>query len=112
MGKYKKKEIHIVDMSGKLNIEIIHTETTDEDIDRAMKEYEESRLRIEQRMKMYEQYIKQLFISASSEEHISVTVEDGDYFIEKYGEKFLGRNSKNIENRLALYEKYIKEKNG
>nr|DAN13965.1 MAG TPA: Transcription factor Dp-1, Transcription factor sandwich, CELL CYCLE, TRANSCRIPTION.55A [Caudoviricetes sp.] len=107
MAKYKKREIHIIDMSGRLNVKIIHAETTAEDIEQAMKEYEESRLRIEKQMQDYEQHIKRMFIDATSEAHIHVTCNDADYFIKKYGEKFSGRNPKNIENRIKMYEKYI-----
>lgn len=107
MAKYKKREIHIIDMSGRLNVRIIHTETTAEDIEQAMKEYEESRLRIEKQMQDYEQHIRRMFIDATSEAHIHVTIKDADYYIDKYKNEFLGRNPKNIENRIKMYEKYI-----
>lgn len=109
MAKYKKQEVHMVDMSGRLKMKIIHEEFTSEDELEWECEMEEMNKKIEQRMLRYEQELRNLFISAANEPCINDSKRDDEYFIKTYGEKFIGRNPDNIKNRLELYNKYLEE---
>lgn len=68
----------------------------------------ETQKKLEERMKRYDEYIKSIFISAHSDSY-QPSDKDSDYFINEYSEKFIGRNSDNIKNRLELYRKYLGE---
>lgn len=109
MAKYKKQKVHMVDMSGRLKMEVIHEEFTYEDQLEWEHEMKEMSNKIEQRMLRYEEQIEKLFISAINEPYINDPKRDDEYFIKTYGEKFIGRNPDNIKNRLELYNKYLKE---
>lgn len=108
MAKYKKEEIHMIDMSGRLKMKIVHEEFTSEDEEEWENEIIEMNKNIEDRMNRYENYIKMLFSSAISDEN-KPSEEDTDYFINKYSNKFIGRNPNNIKNRLQLYDKYLEQ---
>lgn len=107
MRKYKKEEIHRVDMSGRLQVKIIHEEYTSVDEEEWEREIEEMNKKMEEHMKRYEENLKLLFLSALSD--TQKPEKDADYFIREYGDKFIGRNPDNIKNRLKLYNKYLKE---
>lgn len=109
MAKYKKQEVHMVDMSGRLKMKIIHEEFTSEDELKWEREMEETNAKIEQRMERYEQQIEKLFISVADKPCINDSQKNDEYFIKTYGDRFMGRNSNNIKNRLKLYSKYLKE---
>ena len=107
MAKYKKREVHMIDMSNRLNVKIIHEEYTQEDEIEWEKEIEEINRRMEERMQRYEENLKHLFSSAISD--TEPPKKDADYFISEYGDKFIGRNPDNIKNRLKLYSRYLGE---
>lgn len=107
MRKYKKKEIHMIDMSRRLEVKIIHETVRDDES--WQKEMELSEQRIEKQMIEYENHIRSLFNEALSQEVLFNSEEQSDYFIKKYGEKFIGRNFNNVRNRMELYNKYLKE---
>lgn len=109
MAKYKKQEVHMIDMSGRLEMKIVHEEFTSEDELEWEREIEEINAKIEQRMEKYEQQLKKMFLSALNEPYINDPQRDDEYFIKTYGDKFIGRNPDNIKNRLELYNKYLKE---
>lgn len=109
MAKYKKQEVHMVDMSGRLKMKIVHEEFTSEDELAWEREMEEMNARMEQHMKRYEQQIEKLFISATNDPYINDPKRNDEYFIKTYGDKFIGRNPDNIENRLKLYNKYLED---
>ena len=110
MVKYKKEEIHRIDMSERCKIKIVHEElsVTDEE------EWENEMIRINERMKKsmqrYEENLRALIISALSDTQKDETRDD-NYFIREYGDKFIGRNPENIKNRIDIYNKYIETKN-
>ena len=106
MIKYKKKEIHMVDISGRMQIEIIHEEYTPNDEEEWENEIKEINQKAEERMRKYEEKLQKMFITARSDAHSS-TEKDADYFIHKYGDRFIDRNSENIKNRLELFNKYL-----
>lgn len=108
MAKYKKQEVHMIDMSGRLKVKIVHEEFTQEDEKEWENEINEMQKKLEERMKRYDEYIKSIFISAHSDSY-QPSDKDSDYFINEYSEKFIGRNSDNIKNRLELYRKYLGE---
>lgn len=108
MAKYKKQEVHMIDMSGRLKVKIVHEEFTLEDEKEWENEINETQKKLEERMKRYDEYIKSIFISAYSDSY-QPSDKDSDYFINEYSEKFIGRNSDNIKNRLELYRKYLEE---
>lgn len=105
MAKYKKQEVHMIDMSGRLKVRIIHEEFTQEDEEDWENEILEMNKKMEERMKRYEENLKYLFASAASDD--KPLDKDADYFIKEYGQKFIGRNPENISNRLKLYNKYL-----
>lgn len=107
---YKKQEVHMIDMSGRLRVQIVHEEYTEEDEKKWEKEVAEMEENLEKRMERYEAEIKALFIEARSDTNTPKD-KDAGYFIREYGEKFMDRNPQNIENRLKLYNKYIEELN-
>lgn len=109
MAKYKKQEIHMIDMSNRLKMKIIHEEFTLEDEIKWEQEMEEMNNKIGQRMLRYEQEIKDLFLSTSGNSIVRNIEKNDDYFIKTYSDKFIGRNPDNIKNRLELYNKYLKE---
>ena len=106
--RYKKEEVHMIDMSGRLHVQIIHEEYTDEDEKEFEKEIIEMEQKLEERMIRYESEIKGKSIEARSNVHHTKD-KNAEYFIKNYGNKFIGRNPKNIENRLKLYNKYLEE---
>ena len=106
MRRYKKEEIHMIDMSGRLDMKIIHEEYTSEDEKEWEHEMLEMNKKMEERMKRYEENLKYLFTSAMAD--TQKPQKDADYFIREYGDKFIGRNPNNIQNRLRLYSKYLK----
>lgn len=108
MAKYKKEEIHMIDMSGRLKMKIVHEEFTSEDEIEWEEEIKEMNRKMEDRMKRYEDNIKLLFTSTVSDSNKLGEIDD-DYFIHQYGDKFIGRNPDNIKNRIQLYNKYLKE---
>lgn len=62
-------------------------------------------------MKIYEQQISELFTSAINNHYIEDNEKDANYFIETYGDKFIGRNKDNVKHKLKLYKEYLdKEK--
>ena len=107
MRRYKKEEIHMIDMSGRLEMKIIHEEYTSKDEKEWEHEMLEMNEKMEERMRRYEENLKDLFASAIADTQI--TQKDADYFIREYGDKFIGRNPDNIKNRLQLYDKYLEE---
>lgn len=107
MSKRKKKEIHMIDMTERINLRIVPgTSQEDELLD---KEMDEIQYVVEQRMRVYEENLKEMIITATSETLISTTEEDAKYFIETYSERFCGRNLDNIKNRIEQYQRYLKE---
>lgn len=107
MSKRKKKEIHMIDMTERINLRIVPgTSQEDELLDIEMNEIQYA---VEQRMRLYEKNLKEMIITATSETLISTTEEDTKYFIETYSERFCGRNLDNIKNRIEQYKKYIEE---
>ncbi len=107
MAKYKKQEVHMIDMSGRLKMKIVHEEFTSEDELEWEREMEEMNKKMEERMLRYEENLKHLFSSAISD--TQDPEKDANYFIREYGERFIGRNSNNIKNRLQLYNKYLEQ---
>ena len=93
MAKYKKQEVHMIDMSGRLKMKIVHEEFTSEDELEWEREMEEN--------------LKRLLSSAMAD--TQKPQKDADYFIREYGNKFIGRNPDNIKNRLQLYNKYLEQ---
>ena len=55
MRKYKKEEIHRVDMSGRLQVKIIHEEYSSADEEEWEREIEEMNKKMEEHMKRYEE---------------------------------------------------------
>lgn len=107
MAKYKKREVHMIDMSERLKIKIVPgTDEEDKLWEEALKDIEQ---KIERRMQSYEKNLKEMIIAARSETYIEVTEDDSAYFIRKYSEKFIGRNPDNIKNRIEQYKLYINE---
>lgn len=106
MSRYKKEEIHMIDMSGRLKVKIIHEEYTSEDEKEWEDEIQEMNKKMEECMKRYEKNLKYLFTSAITD--TQMPQKDADYFIREYSDKFIGRNPNNIQNRLQLYKKYLK----
>lgn len=107
MAKYKKQEVHMIDMSGRLKMKIVHEEFTSEDELEWEREMEEMNEKMEKCMQKYEENLKHLFSSAISD--TQDPQKDADYFIREYGDKFIGRNPDNIKNRLRLYNKYLEQ---
>ena len=107
MAKYKKQEVHMIDMSGRLKMKIVHEEFTSEDELEWEREMEEMNKKMEERMPRYEENLKHLLSSAISD--TQDPEKDADYFIREYGDKFIGRNPDNIQNRLQLYSKYLEQ---
>ncbi len=107
MAKYKKQEVHMIDMSGRLKMKIVHEEFTSEDELEWEREMEEMNKKIEKCMQKYEENLKLLFSSAIAD--TQKPQKDADYFIHEYGNKFIGRNPNNIKNRLQLYSKYLEK---
>lgn len=108
MARYRKEEIHMIDMSSRLEVKIIHEEYTSADEKEWESEIEEMQKKMEEHMRRYEKNLKHLFSSALSDVQ-EVNEKDADYFIREYSDKFIGRNPDNIKNRLQLYNKYLKE---
>ena len=109
MAKYKKEEVHMIDMSGRLKMKVIHEEFTSEDEEEWENEMREMYIKIEQHMQRYEEHIKEMFTSAYNNPNINYTEKNDEYFIKTYGDKFIGRNPDNIKHRIDLFNKYIKE---
>ena len=107
MAKYKKQEVHMIDMSGRLKMKIVHEEFTSEDELEWECEMEEMQKKMEERMQRYEENLKRLFSSAMAD--TQKPQKDADYFIHEYSNKFIGRNPDNIKNRLQLYNKYLEQ---
>ena len=107
MAKYKKQEVHMIDMSGRLKMKIVHEEFTSEDELEWEREMEEMNKKMERCMQKYEENLKRLFSSAITD--TQDPEKDDDYFIREYGERFIGRNPDNIKNRLQLYNKYLEQ---
>lgn len=107
MAKYKKQEVHMIDMSGRLKMKIVHEEFTSEDELEWECEMEEMQKKMEERMQRYEENLKRLFSSAMTD--TQKPQKDADYFIREYSNKFIGRNPDNIKNRLQLYNKYLEQ---
>lgn len=107
MAKYKKQEVHMIDMSGRLKMKIVHEAFTSEDELEWEREMEEMNKKMEEHIQRYEENLKRLFSSAMTDTQKSQ--KDADYFIHEYGERFIGRNPDNIKNRLRLYNKYLEQ---
>lgn len=97
----------MIDMSGRLEMKIIHEEYTSEDEKEWEHEMLEMNEKMEERMKRYEENLKYLFTSAMADNQ--KPQKDADYFIREYGNKFIGRNPDNIKNRIQLYNKYLEQ---
>ena len=95
----------MVDMSGRLKMKIVHEEYTSEDEREWEYEIEEINKSYEEHIKKYEDNLKKLLESALSDSE--KPQKNADYFIDKYSDRFIGRNSENIKNRLELYKKYL-----
>lgn len=108
MARYKKEEIHMIDMSDRLEVKIIHEEYTSADEEEWKNEIEEMEKKMEEHMQKYEKNLKLLFSSALADVQ-ETNEKDADYFIREYSDKFIGRNPDNIKNRLKLYNKYLKK---
>ena len=106
MQKKRKHKIHMVDMSGRLNLEIFPATIEEEEIFRL--ELTEIEISVEKRMSLYEKNLKEMIISVMSEPIVTTTEQDSLYFIEKYEEFIKNRNSNNIKNRLEQYQLYLK----
>lgn len=107
MPKKKKKENHMIDISGRINIKVVAA--TAEEIEHFEHELRDIEMSVEKRMKQYEEEINRMMIEATSADIITVTEEDALYFIETYEKIFVDRNSQNIINRLKQYLLCIKE---
>ena len=109
MIRYKKEEVHKVDMSGRWEVKIVHEELTATDEEEWENEIAIINEKMQQSMQRYEDNLRMLIASALSDTKKDET-RDADYFIREYGNKFMGRNSENIKNRLDMYNKYIETK--
>ena len=107
MAKYKKREVHMIDMTNRLKVRIIEG-TLDED-NRYEQEFEKMQYAIEERTRRYEKEIRDLVISANTETCIKVTTNDTEYFIKKYNKEFIDKNPDNIKNRILMLQQYIEE---
>ena len=107
MAIYKKQEVHMIDMSGRLKMKIVHEEFTSEDELEWERDMEEMNKKMEECMQKYEENLKRLFSSAMVDSQKPEKY--ADYFIREYGNKFIGRNPDNIKNRLQLYNKYLEQ---
>lgn len=107
MAKHKKQTVHMIDMSNRLNVKIVHEEYTLDD----QKQWEEELKKIdkknEERMKKYEEDFKLFIDSVISD--TSVPKKDADYFIREYKDKFDGRNQDHVKNRIDFYNKLLEE---
>lgn len=108
MARYKKQKVHMIDMSGKMSLNIVHEEYTQKDEEQWEREIDEIQKKLDERMVRYDNHIKSIIVAAHSDTY-QPSEEDSKYFIKTYGDKFLGRNPNNIRNRLKLYSKYLKE---
>lgn len=107
MIKKRKNKATMIDMSSRKNVKIVPA--TQEEIILMHKELEEVSTAVEKRMERYESDIRELFISVSHEEIITVTEDDASYFISKYEDMIKNRNSKNISNRIKQYQFFLEE---
>ena len=106
MARYKKEEVHKVDMSRRWEIKIVHEEFTTADEKEWETELIETDERMRKAMQKYENHLRALIDAALSDTKKDET-RDADYFIKQYGERFIGRNPENIKNRVDMYNKYI-----
>ena len=95
----------MVDMSNRLNMKIIHEEYTIEDELEWEREIEEMNKKMEEHMRRYEENLQLIFSTALSDTQSNE--KDADYFIHKYGDRFLDRSSNNSDYFTKLYNKYF-----
>lgn len=108
MAKQKNKRyVHMIDMSDRLNVKIIHEDYTSEDLLEWENELKEMNQKMEERMRKYHEYFQLLIDAAISD--TSIPEKDADYFINKYADKFSGRNQDNVKSRIEFYNKYLGE---
>lgn len=105
MSKKKKQRIRMVDMSARLNIEIIST-TDDNESQILENDLKEIEISVEKRMQLYETEIREMFLSIANESVIETPKHGSSYFIEKY-EDMIDRNSNNIIRRMQLLKGYL-----
>lgn len=110
MIKYKKEEVHRVNMCGRLEIKIIHEEIATSDETEWENEIARINEKMQKYMQRYEENLRTLISSALSDTQ-KYNNKDADYFIGEYSSKFIGRNPDNIKNRLDIYGKYLETKN-
>lgn len=108
MAKYKKKIVHMIDMSDRLKMEIIHEEYTSADQEKWEEEIREINKKLEENMKKYEENIKIIIDSTISGAKRYESGKDANYFIQKYGDNISNKN--NIKNETDFYKKYLEGK--
>lgn len=107
MAKQKKQTVHMIDMSNRLNVKIIHEEYTSEDLLEWENEPKEMNQKMKERARKYHEYFQLLIDAAISD--TSIPEKDADYFINKYADKFSGRNQDNVKSRIEFYNKCLEE---
>ena len=107
MAKYKKKIVHMVDMSDRLEMKIIHEEYTLADQIQWEEEIREINRKSEENIKKYEENIRIIIDSAISGTKRYRADKDADYFIQKYGEN---SNRNNIKDKDTFCKKYLEGK--
>lgn len=112
MAKKNKKEIKMIDMSERLNVEIIPA--TDEEIIETEKELEELNLIIIKKIEEYNSYLSKMIREFLKEDTICNEKEDIQkkslYFIEKYDTFLKNRNVSNIQKIVEEYQEIAKSK--
>lgn len=107
MSKKKKKDVHMIDMSARLNVKVVSA--TQEETIALQHELDEIEISVAKRMELYEKNLKNIISSVINEGLNSQTEKDSMYFIEKYEDYIENRNHNNIKNRLEQYKLYIEE---
>lgn len=109
MKRYKKEEVHMIDMSGRLNMKIVHEEYTIEDEKEWEYELTEINKKMEEHRRRYEENLQLILDAALSD--TQPAEKDADYFIHKYSDRLHDRSINNNDYFMKLYNQYL-EKQG
>ena len=106
MSKRAKKEVKMIDMSARMQVEVIPA--TEEEIMQLTYELNELTKKIQDTISSYEHNLSRIIENMMLEDLESDESENSSHFIRKYQDVLEKKNHEHIQEKLELYQSYLK----
>lgn len=103
MNRKNKKEVKMVDMTARLDVEVVPA--TEKEIEEANREFEKIYMIIEEKTRRYEEEVSENILKFLSQEiKVEKTDKDAKYFLKNYDYLLNLTNCTHIENKILKYQ--------